>query len=268
MQKKFLTALAACAVMTSSAWAASSVNVNGSTTVLPAMQKVAEAFMSEHKDIVVSISGSGSGNGIKALRDNMTDIAMSSRDLKSKEKTDFEKHGMQPKRTTVAHDAIVPVVNVKNPVKGLTMAQLRDIYAGKITNWKALGGADRPIVVVGRDSASGTFECWQELVMQKTRVTPRALLQSSNGGVVQAVAGNENAVGYIGIGYVDGKTHALTVDGKTASFESAKDRTWPISRDLYLFTTAEKPEARQLIDFMLSPKGQDEVKQAGFVPVK
>lgn len=171
MKKTLLMTLAALGTMTATAYAGT-VTVNGSTTVLPAMQQVTESFMAANPDVTVTISGSGSGNGIKALRDKMTDIAMSSRDLKSKEVQDFESHGMKTNRYTVAHDAIIPVVHNNNAVKGLTMAQLRDVFAGKIKNWKEVGGADRPIVVVGRDSSSGTFESWQELVMGKTRVSP------------------------------------------------------------------------------------------------
>lgn len=266
MQKTLLMTLAALGTMTATAYAGT-VTVNGSTTVLPAMQQVTESFMAAHPDVTVTISGSGSGNGIKALRDKMADIAMSSRDLKGKETKDFESHGMKPVRYTVAHDAIIPVVHNGNPVRGLTLAQLRDVYAGKIKNWKEVGGADRPIVVVGRDSSSGTFECWQELVMGKTRVSPRALLQSSSGGVVQAVASNENAIGYIGIGYMDKQTKALEVEGKIATMESAKDRSWPISRDLYLFTVTETPDAKALIDYTLSAEGQKFVEKSGFVPV-
>ena len=271
MKKTLLMTLAALGTMTATAYAGT-VTVNGSTTVLPAMQQVTESFMAAHPDVTVTISGSGSGNGIKALRDKMlrdkmTDIAMSSRDLKSKEVKDFESHGMKTTRYTVAHDAIIPVVHNNNAVKGLTMAQLRDVFAGKIKNWKEVGGADRPIVVVGRDSSSGTFESWQELVMGKTRVSPRAQLQSSSGGVVQAVASNENAIGYIGIGYMDKQTKALEVDGKVASMQSAKDRTWPIARDLYLFTVTESADAKKLLDYALSAEGQKFVEKSGFVPV-
>lgn len=268
MQKSLFMTFAALGMMTATVHAAGTVTVNGSTTVLPAMQLVTENFMVAHPDVTVTISGSGSGNGIKALRDKMTDIAMSSRDLKSKEAKDFESHGMKTVRYTVAHDAIIPVVHNDNAVKGLTLEQLRDVFAGKIRNWKEVGGADRPIVVIGRDSSSGTFESWQELVMGKSRVSPRALLQSSSGGMVQAVASNPNAIGYIGIGYMDKQTKALEVNGKVASMESAKDRSWPISRDLYLFTVTETPEAKMLLDYALSAEGQKFVEKSGFVPVK
>ena len=227
--------LAACGTT----FAAGTVNLNGSTTVLPVMQQVSEAFMQKNPGVVVTISGTGSGNGIKALRDKMTDVAMSSRDLKDKEKKDFEAHGINPVKIPVALDAIIPVVSPKNAVASLTMEQLRDLFAGKIKNWKELGGADAPVVVVGRDSSSGTFESWQELVMGKTRVSQRALLQSSSGGVVQPGA------------------------------KTAQDGTWPISRELYLFTSGQpQGDAKKLVDYTLSAEGQQFVSKSGFVPLK
>lgn len=260
-------ALAGFAVM-GNVYAADTVTVNGSTTVLPAMQLVAEGFMKANPGVTVTISGTGSGNGIKALRDGMTDVAMSSRDMKAKETQDFESHSKKVTRYTVAHDAIIPVVNPKNGVKGLTMAQLKDIFAGKVKSWDEVGGARAPIIVVGRDSSSGTFECFQELVMGKTRISPRALIQASNGGVVRAVSQNPNAIGYIGVGYMDKETHALEVNNVKPGMQSAKDKTWPIARDLYLFTAGDvKASAANLIKFMLSAEGQKDVQKAGFVPV-
>ena len=269
MQMKNIAALGALCAMAGVVGAAQAetVTVNGSTTVLPAMQLVAEGFMKANPNVTITISGTGSGNGIKALMDNTTDIAMSSRDLKKKEADDLAKAGHKPVRFTVAYDAIIPVVNNKNAVKELTIEQLRDIYAGKIRDWKEVGGAAAPIVVIGRDTSSGTFECFQELVMGKTRVSPRALLQSSSGGVVQAVAGNPNAIGYIGIGYMDKQTKPLEIDGKVASMASAKDRSWPIARDLYLFTVTESADAKKLLDYALSAEGQKFVEKSGFVPV-
>ena len=157
MQMKNIAALGALCAMAGVVGAAQAetVTVNGSTTVLPAMQLVAEGFMKANPNVTITISGTGSGNGIKALMDNTTDIAMSSRDLKKKEADDLAKAGHKPVRFTVAYDAIIPVVNNKNAVKELTIEQLRDIYAGKIRDWKEVGGAAAPIVVIGRDTSSG-----------------------------------------------------------------------------------------------------------------
>ena len=222
MFKKLCVAAAMMTVAASSF--AGELVINGSTTVLPIVQKATEAFSQEHPDVSISLSGGGSGNGIKALVDGLTTIAMSSRDIKASETELAKKNNVNPYRIAVAIDAIVPVVNNENAVKSLTMAQLKDIYEGKIKNWKEVGGADAAIVVVSRDPSSGTFETWEGLVMKKARVTPRALLQTSNGTVVQTVAKNKNSIGYIGIGYLDKQTKALAVDGKTATHEAARTR--------------------------------------------
>ncbi len=261
---------AASLVTVAAASFAGELVINGSTTVLPIVQKATEAFSKENPEIHVSLSGGGSGNGIKALVDGLATIAMSSRDIKDSEVKLAEERGVRPVRISVAHDAIVPIVNNANTVKDLTLEQLKAIYEGKIKDWKEVGGKPAPIVVVSRDSSSGTFETWEEFVMKKARVTPRALLQTSNGTVVQTVSKNVNAIGYIGIGYVDNRTKALTVGGKVANAENAKGKEWPLARELYFFTNGEpQADSRVFVDFMLDPaKGQKYVRETGFVPVK
>lgn len=268
MLKKICVAAALASVV--GLGVAGEVVINGSTTVLPIVQKAAEQFAKEQNAITVSLSGGGSGNGIKALVDGLTTIAMSSRDMKQSEKDLAGKKGVMPVRTSVAVDAIVPVVHNSNPVKDLSLVQLKGIYEGKIKNWKEVGGKNAPIVVVSRDSSSGTFETWEELVMKKARVTPRALLQTSNGTVVQTVAKNRNSIGYIGIGYLDGQTKALTIEGKKATAETAKDKSWPLARELYFFTNGQPAgDAKVFVDWVLDPaKGQKAVKDTGFVPVR
>lgn len=251
------------------ALAAQDIVINGSTTVLPVMQKAAEAFMASHPGVAVSISGGGSGNGIKALIDKQCHLAMSSRDIKEKEAAAAAKNSVKPVRTAIAVDAIVPVAHPANPVCELSAEQLKDIFTGKITNWKELGGEDAKIVPVSRDTSSGTFECWEELIMRKERVTPAALMQASNGAVVQVVSNNKNAVGYIGLGYLDPSTKALRVNGVTADAETALSKKWPIARELYIFTDGEPAgEVKKLMDHLLDPgKGQKNVKEVGYVPL-
>ena len=192
-------ALSLC-FMANSVWAGKII-IKGSTTVLPIAQKVAEAYMKQNPDVKISISGGGSGNGIKALIDGSTDIANSSRFIKPEEVKLAVEKGRYPVPFAVAYDCIVPVVHPSNSANNLTMAQMKDIYMGKIKNWKEIGGPDRPVVVISRDTSSGTYEVWDEKVMKKERVFPGALLQASNGAIVQAVAKNKNAIGYIGLGY-------------------------------------------------------------------
>mgnify|MGYP000484135979 CR=1 FL=1 len=259
---------------------AQDIVVNGSTTVLPVMPKAEEKpaepavrkteINTKNENIKLVISGGGSGNGIKALGEKQCDVAMSSRDIKDKERAAAEKKGVKPVRIAVAVDAIVPVVNPENPVKDLTLEQLSSIYAGKVRNWKELGGQDAPIVVISRDTSSGTFESWQELVMKKERVTPAALMQASNGTVVQAVAKNKNAIGYIGLGYLDKSVKGLTVSKVAASAKTALDGEWPIARELYIFTNGDpKGGVKKLVDYLLAAdKGQKDVLAVGYVPLQ
>lgn len=251
------------------ALAAQDIVINGSTTVLPVVQKAGEAFMASHPGVSLSISGGGSGNGIKALIDKQCNVAMSSRDIKEKEAAAAAKNSVKPVRTAIAVDAIVPVVHPANPVSELSTSRLRDIFAGKIVNWKELGGEDAKIVPISRDTSSGTFECWEELVMNKQRVTPAALMQASNGAVVQAVSNNKNAVGYIGLGYLDTSTKALKVDGVNAGADTALSKQWPIARELYIFTDGEPAgDVKKLVDYLLDPgKGQKNVREVGYVPL-
>lgn len=270
---RYSSRLAACALAvlcwSASAFAAQQVIINGSTTVLPVVQKAGEAFMASHPGTELSISGSGSGNGIKALIEKQCDVAMSSRDIKDKEKDAAAKNGITPLRTAIAIDAIVPVVHPANKVGALTLAQLRDIYTGKVTNWKDLGGEDAQIVAISRDTSSGTFESWEELVMNKERVSPRALMQASNGAVVQTVSKNKNAIGYVGLGYVDKSTRAIAVEGVSPSAETALSKQWPIARELYIFTNgAPQGAVKEFVEYLVAPdKGQKDVLAVGYVPL-
>ena len=262
-----LMTLAFC-FATNFAWA-ENITINGSTTVLPIAQKIAEAYMKQNPDIKMSISGGGSGNGIKALIDSSTDIANSSRFIKDDEvKLAIEKN-IYPVPFAVAYDCIVPVIHPTNTLTNITMEQLKNIYLGNIKNWKEIGGPDRPMVVISRDTSSGTYEVWEEKVMKKENVFPGALLQASSGAVAQAVSKNKNAIGYIGIGYINKDVTALTVNGIKGSVESTLNGTYPISRPLYMFTPGwPKGAVLDFINFVLNPdKGQKYVNEAGFVPL-
>lgn len=243
--------------------------INGSTTVLPVMQKAGEAFMAANPGISLSISGGGSGNGIKALNEGLCDVAMSSRDLKASEKEQGAEKSVHAVRTAVAVDALVPVVHPENPVSGLSASQLKDIYAGRITNWKELGGKDERIVVISRDTSSGTYETWDEIIMHKEKTAPSALLQASNGAVVQTVSKNRRAVGYIGFGYLTDSLKKLDVDGIEATPQTAASRQWPIARELYVFTNGTPEGAvKKLLDYLVDPqKGQKAVREIGYIPL-
>jgi phosphate transport system substrate-binding protein len=243
--------------------------IKGSTTVLPVAQKLAEVYMKVNPGIKISLSGGGSGNGIKALIDGSTDIATSSRFIKNKEIKLAVEKGRYPVPFAVAYDCIVPVVHPGNPLSNLTLEQLRTIYIGKIKNWKDMGGPDRKVVVISRDTSSGTYEVWHKVVMNKQRVFPGALLQASNGAIVQAVANNKNAIGYIGIGYMHKSVKPLSVDGIVGSEETTLNGSYPISRPLYMFTAGwPEEDVLNFINFAVHPqKGQSYVRKAGYVPL-
>ena len=248
---------------------AGNISINGSTTVLPIAQKAAEAFMKEHPDVKISISGGGSGNGIKALIDKTTDIADSSRAIKPEEIEQAKAKGASPVEFIVAFDCIVPIVHPTNPLKNITLDQLKGIYKGDIKNWKEIGGADKPIVIVSRDTSSGTYEVWEEKVMKKERVYPGALLQASNGAVAQAISKNPNAIGYIGVGYEDKTVKMLSVNGIVGNKETTLNKTFPISRPLYMYTPVPAAgDVKNFLDYVMSDKGQKLVEEEGFIPLK
>ncbi len=251
------------------AFAAERVVVSGSTTVLPIMQKAVEAFMKKNPEVAIEVSGGGSGNGLKALIDKTCDIAMASREIKNQEVEAAKAADVEPTQHVIALDAVLPIVNPKNPVPGLTIEQLRGIFAGKITNWKEVGGQDGKIVVVSRDTSSGTYETWQELVLGKeTRVFAGALMQASSGAVMQAVSGNPRAIGYDGIGYVNNSVKPLPVNGVIGSVDTVRNKTYPISRKLFVYSNSEpKGSVADFIAFIKGPEGQALVKDAGFVPL-
>jgi phosphate transport system substrate-binding protein len=260
--------LLAMALTVTSALAAK-ITITGSTTVLPIAQKAAEVYMKKNPGVNISVAGTGSGDGIKAIIDGTADIGDASRDMKKKEIKLAKEKGVTPKRHTVALDCIVPIVHPSNPVKDLSLAQLKDIYTGKVKNWKQVGGMDKPIAVISRDSSSGTFEVWNKKILKKARVRPDAQLQASNGAVAQAVAGNKYAIGYVGIGYLNPKLKGLTVNGVKASAKTAMDKSYPVARALYMFTRGEpKGEVKKFLGFVMGAEGQKIAVSEGFVAAK
>ncbi len=256
------------------AWAGD-LTINGSTTILPFAQLAVERFMTARPDVRVSLSGGGSGNGIKALIDGTADIANASRAIKESEVEQAKGKGVNPVETVVALDCIVPIVHPENPVEDLATDQLKGIYTGTIKNWKEVGGPDAPIVVVGRDSSSGTYGTWQEMVVEKgtakgekSRVTARAQVVASSGAMLTTVASNKFAIGYDGIGYVNDTVRALRVDGVAPSAENAGKKLYPLSRSLYMYTNGTPVgDVKDFIDYMLSQDGQRIVEETGFIPV-
>jgi phosphate transport system substrate-binding protein len=268
MVKKLLLASMMCLIFViGPAVAAENVVIKGSTTVLPITQAALEAYMKAHPGVNISLSGGGSGEGIKGLIDRTADIATSSREIKPKEVELAKSKGVNPVAHTVAIDALTPIVHPRNKVDGLTTDQLSQIYQGKIRNWKEVGGDDLQIVVVSRDSSSGTFESWGHLVLNDAKVSPRAQMQASSGAVVQAISKNRYAIGYVGIGYLNKSVKALTVNGVQASAKTALSKEYPIARPLYMYTDGQPAGVvAGFISYVLSPAGQKLVAKEGFVP--
>jgi phosphate transport system substrate-binding protein len=225
--------------------------------------------MKEHSDVNISVSGGGSGNGIKGIIDGTIDIGDSSRFIKQDEVKQAVDKGGYPVPFAIAYDCIVPVVHPSNPVSNLTLEQLKAIYKGELTNWKELGGPDLKIVVISRDTSSGTYEVWEEKVMKKERVAAGAMLQASNGAIVQVVSSNKYAIGYIGLGYVNNTVKSLSVNDIPGTEETTLNGRYPISRPLFMFTRGwPAGDTLNFINFVLTPqKGQKLVKEAGFVPL-
>ena len=264
-----LIALAAAAFTSAPAMAEKNIVIDGSTTVGP----IAKAFADYYKEktgIGAAISESGSGNGVKSLINGACDIANMSRFMKDSEfKTCVEK-GILPVAHVVAFDGLAVVVNPANKVGALTMAQLADIYTGKIRNWKELGGDDAEIVVISRDTNSGTYETFNELVLRKNPVVKGAEYVGSNGQAKTRVASTKNAVAYVGLGFADDSVKTLSVDGILPSSKTIVSGKYPIARPLFMFTNKYPKMGTPVYDFVtlhLSEEGREIVRDLGYVPV-
>ena len=249
-------------------WAGDKLSVAGSTSLLPMVQKAAEAFMGVDPQAEIAVAGRGSGDGFRAVLEGLADLAGVSRQLRPSELDLAKKRGKKLHLVPVALGCVVPVVDPANPVKALSLEQLRQIYSGEITNWKQLGGRDQPIAVMSRDSNSGTFEIFREAVMGPKRVLPRALLLASNGAMVQAVSGNPRAIGYVGLGYMCAKLRGLTVNGLEPRVDTVKSGAYPLSRRLYMVLPGPPTGlAGRFLDFLLGPAGRAIASQEGLVPL-
>jgi len=248
---------------------AEKIVVEGSTTVLPIAQKAAEVFMNSNPEADISVRGGGSGVGIASLIDGTCNIADSSRPIKDTELDKAVTNGRSPKANVVAMDGICVIVNPSNTVEALTGKQVKGIYTGKISNWKEVGGSDEKIVVISRDSSSGTFEAFGELALKGEKVRPDALLQASNQAVASTVSRTPGAIGYVGLGYLTSSVKAVDVDGVKASKETVLTGKYSIGRPLFMYTNgAPKGLAKQFIDYILSQEGQKLVEEEGFVGLK
>jgi phosphate transport system substrate-binding protein len=241
--------------------------ISGSTTLLPFTQRAAEEFFKKYPGQLVSVSGAGTGEGIKSLIEGVADLAAASRDLIPVERERAEEAKVDLIRTVVAKDGLAVVIHPENPVQNLTMAQLRDIYLGRVRNWREVGGEDRVVVPINRDSSSGTFEMWVEKVLLGQKHRPDAQVQSSSGAVAYAVAGNRHAIGYVGLGFIDETVKNVAVDGVLATLKTVTDGSYPVARDLYVFSRRDSKEsAKKFLGFLVSAEGQALLGAEGYAP--
>jgi len=250
------------------------ITISGSTTVLPIVQKAADQYMATHPDADIQVSGGGSGVGIQAIGAKTVDIGMSSREVTSAEKAKYPAFNI----TTVAHDGIAVIVNPQNQIQYITPEQVKKVYLGKITKWTEISGANVPntnnaIVLVGRDSASGTRSYFDESVLLKATPSSKMLEKNSNGAVTQTIAQTPGAIGYVSIGYITSDVKAVPIWYNankivTPSVATVKDKSYPLSRDLYIITNGQTSSLTQdFIQYLLGADGQKIVANEGYVPL-
>lgn len=245
------------------------VIIEGSTTVLPIAQATAETFMRQNQETEIVVRGGGSGVGIASLIDRNCDIADSSRSIKDAELEKAASNKVSPKAHVVAMDGIVIVVNKSNSVNALTKKQVRDIFTGKISDWSEVGGSAGRMVVVSRDTSSGTFEAFGALVLDGQKVRPDVLMQASNQAVASIINSTPAAIGYIGLGYLNPGIKGLPIDGIIPSKETVLTGQYTISRPLFMYTDGEPSgTTKDYIDFVKSREGQAIVNEQGFVALK
>lgn len=237
------------------------VTLAGSTSIQPFADKWAEVFMQRHPGFAVNVQGGGSSAGIQACKSGACEIGMASRELKADE-TDLTK-------IVVARDGLAIVVHPSNPVRGLKVAEVKQIFSGDLAGWQALGGPDKRITVVTREEGSGTRGAFQELVMGKTRIFSGAITEDSNGTVREIVAHDPAAIGFISLGLVNSQVRALALDGAAANDANILNGSYRLVRP-FLFVIRGLPTglAKEFIDFVLSDEGQTLVKEEGLLPIR
>lgn len=257
------------------------IQIRGSDTMVNLVQAWAERYMKDHPDSFIAVTGGGSGTGFSSLISGTCDIAMTSRNIKSKEVALAKKRGVYPYETKVALDGLAVIVNPNNPVDKLTVDQLADIFTGRVKNWKDAGGLDEQIVILSREVNSGTHVYFKDHVLRKMdpdsreEFAPSALLLSSSQAIADEVAHNSAAIGYYGMGYISDKQKPVSVakdkdaEYTAPSIENVVSGAYPISRPLFIYTNGEPVgDVKEFIDFALSEEGQEIVLETDFVPVK
>jgi len=253
----------------------------GSDTLVNIALAWAETYREVEPAVSVAVTGGGSGTGIAALINGTVDIANASRAMKDKEIEEAQANGIEPMEHVVAIDALAIITNLENPVSELTIDQLSDMYTGRITNWKDVGGNDAPVILISRETNSGTHVYFLEEVVRRGEkenediFAPQTLLMPSSVGITSEVRRNPNAIGYDGLGYVDPEHEKVisiaSGDGQEyipPTVETASAGIYPLARNLFMYTAGEPSGAlADYLSWILSQEGQDIVAQLGFVPL-
>jgi len=246
--------------------------IKGSDTVLPLSQKEAESYLTLNPSQPIIITGGGSGVGISALVEGTADIAQSSRKIKFDERKKIQEKGKTVKEVIIAYDALAVVVHPKNKVTNLTREQLEGIFTGKITNWKEVGGADLRIIPYSRETSSGTYEFFKEVILKNKNYKNGIMSMPATGAMIQSISQTEGAIGYVGLAYLNKNVKSINVScdgGKTftsPTIANAKNGTYPIVRPLYYYYLTDSTRiVKPFIDYVLSKKGQSIVKEIGFI---
>ena len=254
----------------------------GSDTIVNIALAWAEEYRNVDPSVSIAVTGGGSGTGIASLINGTVDIANASRPMKDEEKEDARANGIEPVEHVVAIDALAVIVNLDNPVSELSIQQLSDMFTGRITNWKDVGGNDAEIILVSRETNSGTHVYFLEEVVRRGEkensdiFAPQTLLMPSSVGITSEVQRNPNAIGYDGLGYVDPaheKVLSISKDSESPyiapTVETAKEGTYPLSRDLYMYTAGEPQDViAEYLEWIFSSEGQAIVQRLGFVPLE
>jgi len=248
---------------------AETLQIEGSTTVGPIADTFAEYFKGVYPDLSITVKKTGSGDGAAAMIDRRCDIATMSRFMKPEEFSKAVANNVLPVAHVVAMDGVCVVVHPSNPVSALTKEQIRDIYVGRITNWSQLGGPNLAIVPISRETSSGTYETFHELVMAKKEMGPGIEGVNSNPQAQTRVRTTQGAIGYVGLGFLEG-VKALKVDGIAPTRQTVANGTYPVARPLFLFTNGYPKlgsMAHKFVTFYLTEKGQELIEAKHFVPL-
>ena len=251
------------------------VQVKGSDTIVNVSQYIAEEYMAKNKGARIAVTGGGSGVGISSLINGTADIGMASRSIKEKESKTATDKGLKINEVVLGFDGITLIVNKENKINNLTHQDLAKIFRREVTNWKEVGGDNAEVVVLSRDSSSGTHEFFKEHVIREKNTKKSAeygtktLYMPSNEAIKQEVRNSRYAIGYVGMGYVDNSVKSLKVDSIEPSVKNVSNKKYPIAREIYWYVLAKNnKDVKGLVEFALSKDGQKIVAEEGFVPAK